>query len=99
MNLREIFIVGAVAIFVIYAVFKEVKVLLSFKKMPDFINNQSKPVIANSVVLTIVDILLTIMSFAFLGSYWFYVLLLVASLIAIETIFFIDDELHSIIGK
>lgn len=95
----KMLIVGAVAMLVVYTVFKEIKVLLSFKKMPDFINNQSKPIIVNSIILTIVDILLSIMSFAFIGSYWFYVLLIVASLIAIETIFFIDDELHAIIEK
>jgi hypothetical protein len=92
-------VMTAVAIIVGFSAFKEIKALLSFKKMPEFINAQSKPVITNSIVLTVLGIMPIFMSLLFWNNYLFFVFMLVSCLIGIETIFFIDDELHNIIGK
>lgn len=99
MTIIKVLVIIIVAIINGFAGYKELKALLSFKKMPDFINEQSKPVIMNSIVLIVMAIFLTVFSLAFWYSYIYFVLLLVGALTGIETCFFIDDELHDIIGK
>lgn len=95
----RVLVMVAVDIIVAFSLYKEIKALITIKKMPDFINAQSKPVVINSIVLTVLGILPVFMSLAFWNSYLFFAFLLISCLIGIENCFFIDEELHNIIGK
>lgn len=98
-TILKLLIMLIVDVIVGFSVYKEIKALIAIKKMPEIISVEGKPVITNSIILTVLSVITILMSLVFWNSYLFFAFLLISCLIGIENCFFIDEELHNIIGK